>query len=241
MRPPRRRERTTTVPLVGGIDPRLVAFVDKGGALAEQYRRLRTNLQALGAGATSRIVVVSSATDKEGKTLTTLNLAATFAENRNLKILVVDADLRKPMIGARLGQPPGPGLAELLRGEVTPDRALRPSFLPNLTVLTAGEAPEDAAQLLASERMGNLLDLLRVEYDVILVDTAPVLMAADAGILGAHAEGVLMVVKLHETPRALVGQAIESLGRAGARVLGCVVTNVKEQDVKLSAYDYSRE
>jgi receptor protein-tyrosine kinase len=221
-------------------DARLVAFHDLRAPATEQYRSLRTNLLALDGHRAPRVIVVTSAVKGEGKSVTTLNLAAVLAETPGAKVVVVDADLRCPSVHSLLGHRNRAGLTEVLKGEIPLPEALRPSCLDGLDILTAGRVEEAPLELFSRGGIQDLLTTLRAAYDFVLVDTPPVFTVTDAAVVGALADGVLLVVRRYGAPTSIVEKAVEALRSARTRVLGCVMTGMSP-DRKYGRYPYADE
>lgn len=213
---------------VSGIDAHIVSYTDPQCTIAEQYRMLRTNLVALNSGPPIRAFVVTSAIKREGKTVTVLNLAAVMATDTEKKVVAVDCDLRRPSMHSLLGMHSQPGLSELLRGEVQPEAVLQKGKIPNLTILPAGKPPVNPSELIGSRRMHALIEELREQFDYIIFDAPPVMAVTDAGVLGAMADGVLLVIKAESTKRNIVLRSQTLLKGANANLVGCVLTNIRE-------------
>ncbi|HEY0238636.1 MAG TPA: polysaccharide biosynthesis tyrosine autokinase, partial [Friedmanniella sp.] len=198
-------------------------------ARAEAIRQLRTNLAFLRAAVPgtagssgAEVVVVTSALGGEGKTTTALDLARAVAETGE-RVLLVEADLRRPRLGAALHLEPGPGLSEVLAGQVAAAAAIRPGGVDGLDVLPAGTVPPNPAELLGSARMGDAVATLRGAYDRVLLDAAPLLPVTDAAVCSTVADGVLLVVRWGRTRRAEVAEAVAMLEQVHATVLGSVL------------------
>ncbi|MDP2895494.1 MAG: CpsD/CapB family tyrosine-protein kinase [bacterium] len=213
---------------VSGIDPHIVSYTDPQCTIAEQYRMLRTNLFALNSGPPVHSVVVTSAIKGEGKTVTSLNLATVMATDTEKKIAVVDCDLRRPNMHTLLNMELQPGLSEFLRGEATLDAVSHKGKIPNLTIITAGRPPMNPSELVGSRKMAETVNELKKQFDFVVFDTPPIMAVTDAGLLGAIVDGVLLVVRAESTKRDLVRRAETLLRGAKARVVGCVLTNIKE-------------
>jgi capsular exopolysaccharide synthesis family protein len=210
------------------IDPHIVAATDPRSPIAEQYRILRTNLQSLPIRPGSKTIVVTSAVHEEGKSVTAVNLAMTLARQEDLKVVLVDADLRKGSIRKWLGlEDQGDGLSTALSRGGELDGSLVRLQEPPLAILPAGPHPEHPAELLESSSMKRLLATLKAQFDVIIVDAPPVLPVADPGIIAAQADGVLLVVRAGKTQRKTVNQAQVLLSHMKVNVLGCVLTYVE--------------
>lgn len=224
--------RESGVPLLlggGDLDSRVVAHLDKISPEMEQFRMLRTNIMAVDPTDPPRVIAVTSSVKKEGKSLTTLNLAATFAEQRDTRVLVVDTDLRRPSLAALLGIESRYGLSHLLTRDLPLRKAICESPIPDLHIMSAGEVPENSAELLGSRQMSDLIEVLRTEYDFVFFDTPPILYVHDAALMGDRVDGVLYVVKLNHTERERVQHGLEILERARAKLLGLVLTNAERE------------
>jgi capsular exopolysaccharide synthesis family protein len=197
----------------------------KSLADAEAYRVLRTNLHWSAEGVeTPKTLVVTSAMTREGKSMVSANLALAFAlEGR--RTLLVDCDLRRAKLHRVFGVPRSPGLAHILAGHITPAAAIRSTFLRGLHFLPAGRLNSLPSDLLGVARTRMILDELSQCFDIVIIDTPPVLSVADAAILAAEAGGVLLVVRAGETNREAVNQTLRQLDGVGARVLGAVLND----------------
>ncbi len=210
------------------LDDRLVSVTDPSSIMGEEYRAIRTRLLARWQHRRHLIHTITSATPKEGKTLTSLNLGLSFSEIADRRTIVVECDLRIPMFAKMLALEPGPGIIQVLRGRAELDEAITCSVRPNLSVITAGDvAVDDAMQLLSSQSFSQVLTTLRERYDHVIVDTPPVLDLADAGIAGGQSDEVLVIVRMNRTPRYLVDEAIRTLNSYDAPVAGCVLTDMQ--------------
>lgn len=213
------------------LNPLLVAGLAPKSAAAEQYRSLRTRL-SLSEGASSlRAVMITSPQRGEGKSITAANLALTMAQELQRRVVVVEADLRKPSLQHLFGLPAGPGLSEYLVGAVELHEAMR--FLPdyNVTVIPAGTTPMNPAELLGSTAMRRTIDQLRGRFDRVILDTPPVLPLADVAILAPLVDGALMVVRVGVTPKPAIENALRSFDPS--RLLGVVLNESGlEQDYR---------
>ena len=213
---------------VSGIDDRLVPLTDPSSMMVEQYRGIRTRLLARWQHQRHLAHTITSATPKEGKTLTSLNLGAVFGELPDRRTVVLEGDLRVPAFADMLNLDEGPGMIQLARGVATVDEVLTPTPQPNLFVIQAGgKAADDAIQMLSSPQMAEAIMVLKERFDHVLIDTPPVLELADAGILGAMSDDVLLVVRMNRTPQPLVDQAMRALQSYNAPVAGIVLTDLK--------------
>lgn len=210
------------------LDPRIVSFYDSQSPVAEQYRTLRTNIQAINSKHPIKAITVTSSIHSEGKTITAVNLAISMAQDLNKKqVLLVDADLRRSRVGKYLGIKPDLGLADLISNGSHLDEALVNIGIGNLTVLPAGKSPQNPAEILGSVKMRFLISLLRSRFDHIIIDSPPIIPVTDAGVIGAQTDGVIMVVQANRTQKGIVKHSEGLLKQAQAKVLGYILTNIQ--------------
>jgi capsular exopolysaccharide synthesis family protein len=203
------------------LNPILVAGLAPKSLAAEQYRALRTRIgHAEGAGVL-RTLLVTSPRKGEGKSVTSANLALTMAQELQRRVVIVEADLRKPSLQHLFGLPAGPGLSEYLAGAAELKDVMR--FLPdyNLTMIPAGMTPMNPAELLGSTAMRRMLDHLRTRFDRVILDTPPVLPLADVAILAPLVDGALLVVRAGYTPKPAIENALRAFD--SSRLLGIVL------------------
>jgi succinoglycan biosynthesis transport protein ExoP len=209
---------------------RLATLLDPRSATAEAYRTLRTNLEFASVDSPLGALLVTSAVPSEGKTVTAANLAVAFAQ-AGRRVLLVDADLRKPGIHRIFNLENTAGLATVLRSdEAALDLVVRKTEQENLTILTTGTVPPNPAELLGSQRMRTVLDRLRAAYDLLIVDSPPVQAFTDAAILSSFLDATLVVVDARRSRRGAVRGAREALALAGAHVLGVVINRIPAGD-----------
>ncbi|HEY0443567.1 MAG TPA: polysaccharide biosynthesis tyrosine autokinase [Candidatus Limnocylindrales bacterium] len=206
---------------------RLAMAVYPRSSAAEAYRTLRTNVEFTSIDRPLRSLLVTSALASEGKTVTTANLAAAFAQ-KGTRVLLVDADLRRPGAHEIFGLPNVHGLTTLLRSDAAGIHAVaRHTEVENLDVLTTGPLPPNPAELLGSQRMRALLADLISAYDLVILDSAPIQVVVDAAVLSPLVDGVILVVDSSRSRRGSLRQARETFARANAIVLGAVINGVK--------------
>jgi capsular exopolysaccharide synthesis family protein len=216
------------------LNPLLVAGLAPKSLAAEQYRQLRTRLSHAEGSSNLRTVLVTSPQKGEGKSLTSANLALTMAQELHRRVIIIEADLRKPSLQHLFGLPAGPGLAEYLAGAADLKDVMR--FLPdhNLTVIPAGTSPANPAELLGSTAMRRLLDQLRTRFDRVILDTPPVLPLADVAVLAPLVDGTLLVVRAGVTPKPAIENALRAFD--SSRLLGVVLNESgMEQDYRYEA------
>lgn len=212
---------------------RVVTLLYPRSSIAEAYRTLRVNVEFAALDAPVQTLLVTSTAPGEGKSVTSANLAVAFAQAGS-RVLLVDADLRKPGVHALFDLPNTYGLTTMLRGDAVESEVLsQPTEQANLQILTTGPLPPNPAELLGSQRMQAVLELLRKSADLVIFDSPPLQAVTDAAVLSAFVDGTLLVVKAGHSRRVPVKKARETLARAGANVLGVVLNGVA---VKESAY-----
>jgi capsular exopolysaccharide synthesis family protein len=219
------------------LDPRLVAALAPQSLAAEQYRALRTRIKQAEHGRAVRAIVITSPNKGDGKSLTAANLALTMAQEFQQRVLLVDADLRRPAIHNLFGMPAGPGLADVLMGGLELSQALVTVEHHHMTLLPAGSVPRHPAELLGSAAMRRVLDSLRTRFDRILIDMPPVAPLADLHIVAPMADGLLMIVRAGVTPRPAIERALSGLDMS--KVLGLVLNESGGNIADTTAYhDY---
>ena len=194
--------------------------------MAESYRALRTSLLLTSVGGPPKVILVTSALPEEGKTTTSINSAIVLAQ-KGTRVLLIDADLRRPSIHKTLGMGPRSGLSNVLTGNATLEQAVLPStILPNLFLLPAGTPPPNPAELLASAEMKDVLVRLREQYDHIVIDTPPTLSVTDAVVMSTGADRVILVIRSGQTTKQALRRARDLLMQVNARVCGVLLNAV---------------
>lgn len=204
-------------------------------APSEAIRRLRTNLQFVQIAEGANSLVVTSSIPGEGKTTTALNLAVALADN-GARVILVDADLRRPSIALRTGLEESVGLTTVLIGRATVSEVAQSWRGSRLDVLTAGQVPPNPSELLGSQAMSHLLDQLEATYDVVVLDSPPLLPVTDAAILSHRASGTLLVVGADRVHRPQLVESIESIVNAGGKLHGLVMNKIARREAKPYMY-----
>jgi exopolysaccharide transport family protein len=211
----------------------LITQVRPQSQMAESYRALRTSLLLSNLGAPPKVIMVTSALPQEGKTTTSINCAVVLAQ-KGIRVLLIDADLRRPSIHKTLGMGPRSGLSNVLTGSATLEGAItRSTILTNLDILPAGTPPPNPAELLASTNMRDVLDQLRGRYDHIVVDTPPTLSVTDAVVLSPRADAIVLVIRSGQTTKQALRRSRDILMQVNAKVSGVLLNAVD-----LSSPDY---
>src|SRR5580698_7086348 len=206
--------------------------------MAESYRALRTSLLLTFAGGPPTVILITSALPEEDKTTTSVNSAIVLAQ-KGTRVLLIDADLRRPSIHKTLGMGPKIGLSNVLTGAATLQQAIIPStILPELFILPAGTPPPNPAELLASAKMKNVLAELRKQYDHIVIDSPPTLSVTDAVVMSTDADAVVLVIRSGHTTKPALRRARDILLQVNARVCGVLVNAV---DLNSPDYYYHYE
>jgi succinoglycan biosynthesis transport protein ExoP len=213
-------------------DNRLVTLADTRSQGAEAYRTLRTNLIFSQAVQAMRTIVITSASPAEGKTTTVANLAVSFAQ-QGMRVLLIDCDLRRSCLHKVFHVAREPGMTDLILGNADQEAVTRETPVPGLYVIPSGPLPPNPSELLGGERMRKTLQSLGEGYDLILMDTPPLLAASDAAVLSTLSEGVVLVVRAGVTESEAGQIAMQQLGAVGARVVGAVLN---DPDSKVPEY-----
>jgi capsular exopolysaccharide synthesis family protein len=235
-----RIEEVTSLPVLGRIPytRKWRGNVLSGGRSAhpEAYRRLRTNIYMLAQEGRLRTLLVSSAGPGEGKSTIATNLALTMTQS-GIRVIAVDADLRRPTLHSMFGLPNRIGLSNVLEQQTTLEEAAQHGGPLGLRVLTSGPLPHNPAELLGSSEMTALLKELAEQFDAVLIDSPALLAVSDAAVLGPMADGVLLVVGRAQEGGKAVLAARQQLSDVRARLLG-VVVNRAQREIGYRYYDY---
>lgn len=208
--------------------------------IREAYKTLRTNVTfSLAEEEGCKVVVVTSAMQSEGKSITSVNLAISYAQ-MNKRVLLIDCDLRRPKLARLLNMRCHAGLSNILVSPDLREKAILNTDVPNLRVILAGDVPPNPSELLASGRMQHLVEELRASYDYIILDTSPVNMVTDASVLIPYSNGVLLVVRAGYSDRGAVRSAVEQLEYSQAKILGFVLNGVDLERRGYGKYRYGK-
>ncbi len=194
--------------------------------MAESYRALRTSLLLSNLGAPPKVIMVTSARPQEGKTTTSINAAIVLAQ-KGVRVLLMDADLRRPSVHKTLGMGPRSGLSNVLTGSATVQQTITTSpILPNLFIMPSGTPPPNPAELLASSNMRDLIAELRQQFDHIVIDTPPTLSVTDAVVLSLRADATILVIRSGQTTKQALRRARDILMQVNAHVAGVLLNAV---------------
>lgn len=218
----------------------LLSVSDSDPQLLERFRVLRSNVQFSLFNRPSRSLLVTSTSPGEGKTSTASNLAIAMALDKR-RVILVDADLRRPRLHEVFNLEAQPGLTNVLVGQVALEDALRETHVPGLRVLASGALPPNSAELLNSPAMDALFRDLEEVCDVVILDTPPTLATADAQVLAAKVDGVVYVMELGKAHKSAVQRSFELLHQARANIIGIVFNKVEKGGDRHYSYDYYGE
>lgn len=224
--------RETTLPV------EFISHSDSKSQLSEAYSSLRTFLLFSTAGKPPKVMMVTSARREEGKTTTAINTAISLTKS-NAKVVIIDADMRRPRLHKTFKVGNTTGLSSFLSGNVEfGDGLIKPTDIPGLETITSGPLPPNPAELLSSYRLRDLIGGLYPLYNFIIFDTPPILGLADAVITSTQTDGVIMVVRSGQTPKEAAQQAKRILESVNAKVLGVVLNAINESSMKYGYYSY---
>jgi capsular exopolysaccharide synthesis family protein len=222
------------IPVLHGPGKTVYLEHDPQGIGGEAFRKLRTSLGFLGVEFPMQTMLISSPAPAEGKTTIALNLAAAFAFG-GLRTLLIEADLRRPSLHTVFAPRGTRGLTTAIVGQVPLTDAIAETEIPNLSVLMAGAIPPNPVELLGSEQMATLLDRVKRLYDIVIIDSPPIVPVADPSTLATMCDGVLIVARADKTDRRQLAEAVEIVGRAGAHLLGVVLNSLRQGETE---FDY---
>ena len=192
---------------------------------SESYRGIRTSILFSSAESAPQVILITSAGPKEGKTITTANLAVTMAQSGS-KVMILDCDMRRPKLHKVFGAARDQGVSNILVGSTDLDKAIFHTHLPNLDIIPCGPIPPNPSEMLGSARMSTLLNKLRKQYAHILIDSPPSTAVTDAVVLSKSVDGVVLVIRAGDTVREIVKNGVAQLETVGAHILGAVLNGV---------------
>lgn len=208
---------------ISSRDSELMVLTHPKSIVSESYRTLRTNISFLSPDKPLQTILFTSSGPEEGKSLTVANLAISFAQDGK-SVVVIDADLRKPMQHRFFKRPNFEGLTSILTQESELDAVIQATEVEGLKLLSSGIVPPNPSELLGSKKMAKILEALQEKNDLILIDMPPAIAVTDALVLAAGVDGVIIVVAYGETPKELLAQTAEKLTRVQANIVGTILT-----------------
>lgn len=216
---------------------RIIVYENPRSAISESYRMLRTNIQFTSIDHPLRSILVTSPDPGAGKSTTSVNLAVAFAQEGK-KVLLIDADMRNPTQHFYFLKSNRTGLSNALAGQAPLEQCLHDTYIDNLTLLPSGVIPPNPAEMLASNRMNQMLSELKEQFEMIIIDSPPVLAVTDAQILASKSDGVLCVLRAGKVKRQMAQKMLERLNYVGANILGVLLNKIqtKKSDAIYSYY-----
>lgn len=214
----------------------LISKMDANDPVAEAYRTIRYNLKYASLDKPLKSLLITSSNPKEGKTLTVANLGISFSQ-AGLKVLLIDTDLRRPGLHELFGKLNQAGLTQVVAGEFGWEAIIN-TGINNLSLLPSGPVPWNPVRMFESERLKELIDKLKERFDLLILDSAPLLIKSDAAILGRYVDGVIYVAEAGKTTRKAITETVDILKKANLRLLGVVLNKYGK---KKSSYRYVRE
>lgn len=208
-------------------------------AVVEAYKTIRTNLQFVVAGSKQKQIVISSPLMEEGKSTTAINMAIAFSQ-LGCKVLIIDADLRKPSVHKKLKIQNTNGLSTVLINMCPFEEAVE-KINANLDVLTSGQLPPNPSELLGSESMTALLQSLEAKYDYVFIDTPPINIVSDALVLAPKTNGIVLVVRDHATTHDEMKKSVNYIDFAKTRLLGVILNGVTDVHSKKYRSRYTKK
>lgn len=218
----------------------LITINNPKSPISESYRMLRTNINFSAVDGDLKVIMITSAGPDEGKSTTAANLAVVYAQS-DKKVLIIDADLRKPTMHHTFQESNRWGLSSLLVGQTTLSEVITSTSVENLDLLTAGYNAPNPSELLASKRMRIILDELKSMYDMIIIDTPPALVVTDSRVLASMCDGVLIVIDSGRIKRETSLKVKAGLEHVNARILGVIVNNVERKNHDYYYYYYNHD
>ena len=229
---------TPLIPAGRRSEPTVATLTEPSSPAAEAYRSLRTSLQFARQERRLRVIVVTSPAAADGKTTTLANLGVVFAQAGE-RVVLVSCDLRRPKLGEFFGLPEQVGITSVLLGECRLEEALEPiPDIERLTLLPAGVVPHNPAELLNGNGVRDIFGRLSGQFDLVLIDSPPVLPVTDAAILSQYADATLMLAAAGQTRRGDLHRAAEKLNQVGTTILGIVLNKVTRQTGRGYGYGY---
>lgn len=213
----------------------LITKLSPRSPISEQYRTIRTNLQFAAVDEEIKSILMTSAGPSEGKSMSAANLAVVYAQ-QGKKILLIDADLRKPTVHYTFRTDNLEGLSNILVGETSLLEAVSKSDVENLDIITCGPIPPNPSELLASKKMEQLLKEAYQLYDLVLFDTPPILAVADAQILANLCDGSILVVRSKQTAYEVASKSVDILKHAKAKMLGTILNDRNKKEANYYYY-----
>ena len=205
----------------------IITYSDPKSVISEEFRAIRTSIQYSNLDNKIKTILVTSTTKNEGKTTTISNLAVSFAKLDNKKVLLIDCDLRNPSVHKAFGISNIKGLSDLLIEGKSMLNYINSTQVENLHIITAGAVPPNPAEVLASDTMKEFIKNIQNEYDYVFIDTPPIGMVTDAGILASFIDGTVLVVRYEMVDINKIKESKKKLNAVNANILGAILNRRK--------------
>ena len=225
-----------SVPLIKA--QKLITAMDVNDPVSEAYRAIRYGIKYASLDKPVKSFIITSSRPKEGKTLMVANLGISFSQT-GLKVILIDTDLRRPYLHELFQKTNQAGLTEAIAGECTLEEAITDTGIEGLSLLQSGQTPPDPGRIFESERLKEFIMLLKRKYDMVIFDSAPLLIKSDATVLGRYVDGVIYILEAEKTTRKDVTETVDVLKKADVRLLG-VVLNKYGRKKKTQYYPKAR-
>lgn len=225
---------------------KLITVVDPKSPVTEQFRTIRTNIKFMAVDHDIKSVAFTSASISEGKSTVAANVAVTYAQAGH-KVLLIDADLRRPTVHRTFNLSNHVGLSTVISSaakEVDLDEVVQESGIDDLAILTAGPTPPNPSELIGSKRMQDFISLVEDHYDMVIIDLAPVIEVSDTQELARRLDGIILVVRQGKTQKAAIKRAVEMLNFSKAKVLGFIMNDISSDNAGYGygyGYGYGEE
>jgi tyrosine-protein kinase Etk/Wzc len=219
------------------IESRLITHLQPNSPVSESYRTLRTNIQYSNVDKPSKTILVTSPGPGEGKSTSVANLAITFAQ-MGARALLIDTDLRRPVLHGLFGFRRNEGLTNVLVGALPIQAAIRQTKIKNLYLLPSGTIPKNPSEFLASKTMQRLIKKISARFDIVLLDSPPVIAVTDSAVLASHLDGVILVIRSEKTDRDGLLRSVTLMKNVNAKILGVLVNGLDIHHRYGSYYKY---
>lgn len=214
---------------------KIISYSNPKSIISEEFKAIRTNIQYSNLDKKIKTILVTSTTKNEGKTTIATNLAVNFAQIDNKKVLIIDCDLRNPSVHKEFDISNIKGVSDLLLEEKNILNYIKQTDVKNLHIITAGAIPPNPSEMLSSNKMREFIEIIKEEYDYVFIDTPPIGMVTDAGILASFVDGTVMVVRSESVEIKAIQDAKKKLKAVNANIIGAILNRNK---VKKDDYYY---
>ncbi|MBX3423860.1 MAG: polysaccharide biosynthesis tyrosine autokinase [Pirellulaceae bacterium] len=214
--------------VIDSVDPSIITLHHSRGRISEAFRSVRTGLFFSSRGSELKVVQITSPVPGDGKSTLSSNLAVAMAQSGR-RVLLIDADFRRPRLQKLFGFDADVGMAQLVAGQCELDDAIYTSCVANLSIMPGGKRPNNPAELLSSSRFAELIEIVREKYDIIIIDTPPLLAVSDPSVVASVVDGVVLTMRLRRNVKPLATRAFRVLESVDAQILGVVVNGVSTE------------